>query len=95
MANFPRAESKIQHLAHEIVAGLEIHTDLYPSPPVSAKDLDKVLAAYTDAADAATELQAKAEHATATKDEALQTLMDDMKMVRGMRRTRPITTTPA
>nr|VFJ51182.1 MAG: hypothetical protein BECKFM1743A_GA0114220_1009112 [Candidatus Kentron sp. FM]VFJ51299.1 MAG: hypothetical protein BECKFM1743C_GA0114222_1009512 [Candidatus Kentron sp. FM]VFK08879.1 MAG: hypothetical protein BECKFM1743B_GA0114221_1008411 [Candidatus Kentron sp. FM] len=80
ITDLPRAESKIQSLAHEIVAGLKIHTDLYPSPPISAEDLDKALAAYTDAADAAIDLQAQAEHATATKDEALQTLVDDMKM---------------
>nr|VFJ73865.1 MAG: hypothetical protein BECKFW1821C_GA0114237_105513 [Candidatus Kentron sp. FW] len=81
MTNLPRAESKIQSLAHEIVAGLQTHTDLYPSPPISAEDLDKALAAYTTALDAATDLQAQAEHATATKDEALQTLVDDMKMI--------------
>nr|VFJ67060.1 MAG: hypothetical protein BECKFM1743C_GA0114222_104444 [Candidatus Kentron sp. FM]VFJ68746.1 MAG: hypothetical protein BECKFM1743A_GA0114220_104823 [Candidatus Kentron sp. FM]VFK17130.1 MAG: hypothetical protein BECKFM1743B_GA0114221_104623 [Candidatus Kentron sp. FM] len=81
MANFPRAEFKIQSLAHEIVAGLQAHTDLYPSPPISTEDLDKALAAYTGALDAAIDLQAQAEHATATKDEALQTLVDDMKMV--------------
>nr|VFJ94290.1 MAG: Fibronectin type III domain-containing protein [Candidatus Kentron sp. H]VFJ94818.1 MAG: Fibronectin type III domain-containing protein [Candidatus Kentron sp. H]VFK01295.1 MAG: Fibronectin type III domain-containing protein [Candidatus Kentron sp. H] len=81
MASFPRAETKIQSLAHEMVAGLTAHADLYPSPPITVQALGEALSAYTGAFDAAMDLQAQAEHATATKDEALQTLVDDMKMI--------------
>nr|VFJ97758.1 MAG: hypothetical protein BECKLFY1418A_GA0070994_10738 [Candidatus Kentron sp. LFY] len=41
---------------------------------------NRALDAYTRAFDAAKDLHAQAEHAIATKDEALQALMDDMKM---------------
>nr|VFK57751.1 MAG: hypothetical protein BECKUNK1418G_GA0071005_10013 [Candidatus Kentron sp. UNK]VFK69194.1 MAG: hypothetical protein BECKUNK1418H_GA0071006_101137 [Candidatus Kentron sp. UNK] len=84
MAHFPKAETKIQHLAHEIVTGLTIHADLFPAPPVAVEALAAALATYTEAAEAAEaalELHAQAEHATATKDEALQALTDDMKMI--------------
>nr|VFJ90247.1 MAG: Fibronectin type III domain-containing protein [Candidatus Kentron sp. H]VFJ92417.1 MAG: Fibronectin type III domain-containing protein [Candidatus Kentron sp. H]VFJ99019.1 MAG: Fibronectin type III domain-containing protein [Candidatus Kentron sp. H] len=80
MAHFPKAESKIQHLAHEMVTGLTAHTNLFPAPPVTAEALAAALATYTEAAEAALELYAQAEHATATKDEALQVLVDDMKL---------------
>nr|VFK56715.1 MAG: Fibronectin type III domain-containing protein [Candidatus Kentron sp. TUN]VFK65670.1 MAG: Fibronectin type III domain-containing protein [Candidatus Kentron sp. TUN] len=81
MAHFPKAETKIQSLGHEMVTGLSTHTDLFPAPPVTAEALEVALTAYTKAAETATDLRAEAEHATATKDEALQTLTDDMKMV--------------
>nr|VFK40179.1 MAG: hypothetical protein BECKSD772F_GA0070984_105610 [Candidatus Kentron sp. SD]VFK45730.1 MAG: hypothetical protein BECKSD772E_GA0070983_105910 [Candidatus Kentron sp. SD]VFK78461.1 MAG: hypothetical protein BECKSD772D_GA0070982_101535 [Candidatus Kentron sp. SD] len=80
MAHFPKAETKIQHLAHEMVTGLTTHTDLFPAPPVTTEALAAALATYTEAAEVALELHAQAEHATATKDEALQVLTDDMKL---------------
>nr|VFK63865.1 MAG: hypothetical protein BECKTC1821F_GA0114240_11087 [Candidatus Kentron sp. TC] len=81
MAHFPKAETKIQSLAHEIVTGLTSHTDLFPAPPVSVEALEAAIKNYTDAADAALEQQAAAEQAVATKNEALQALTDDMKMI--------------
>jgi len=54
---------------------------MYPAPPVSAETLEARIGAYThQAADAAKEAQAT-EHAIDTKNEALQALADDMKMV--------------
>lgn len=35
MAKFPKAESKIQSLVHEIISGLEAYPDIFP-PPLSA-----------------------------------------------------------
>nr|VFK40847.1 MAG: Fibronectin type III domain-containing protein [Candidatus Kentron sp. TC] len=81
MALFPKAETKIKSLAHEIVAGLTTHAEMFPSPPVTAEALEAALKAYTDAADAALEAQAEAKHAVDVKSEALQTLADDMKMI--------------
>jgi len=80
MSNFPRAETKIQSLANEMVTGLKKHTDLFPAPPVDAAALETALAAYRKAVDEAIDLQAEAEHAVAIKDDALHALMDDMKL---------------
>jgi len=81
MALFPKAETKIQSLAHEIVTGLSAHTDLYPAPPVSAEALAATIETYIKAADAALEQQAAAKHAIDIKNEALAALVDDMKMI--------------
>ncbi len=78
---FPKAESKVQALAHEIVAGLRAREDLFPSPPVGPDELDKALRAYVEAADAAKAQQAAAKQAVDAKDEALEALVDEMKMV--------------
>nr|VFJ88606.1 MAG: Fibronectin type III domain-containing protein [Candidatus Kentron sp. H] len=81
MALFPKAETKIQTLAHEILTGLNTHADLYPAPPVSAETLAAAIETYTGAADAALEQQAAAKHAIDVKNEALAALVDDMKMI--------------
>ena len=39
---FPKSESKIVSLIHDIIAGLEAHPDLFPNPPVSAEDLPRI-----------------------------------------------------
>ncbi|WP_133512852.1 fibronectin type III domain-containing protein [Candidatus Thiosymbion oneisti] len=81
MAMFPKAETKIQSLAHEILTGLKAHTDLFPSPPISAEELKQTLDAFLDALDAAKEQQAAASHAVDRKNEALEALTDRMKMI--------------
>jgi len=62
-----------------MLTGLGANAAVYPSPPVSVADLGAALSAFVTAKNAATAAQAAAEQATATKDEALQTLVDDMK----------------
>jgi hypothetical protein len=80
MASFPIREAEVFALAHELTNGLTNNTDIYPAPPISTADLGTIMGNYLVAKDAAVEAQAAAEEATATKDEALQTLIDDMKM---------------
>jgi len=79
MARFPKSESEIFALAQEMVTGLNANAAVYPSPPVSVADLGSALSAFVTAKNASTAAQAAAEQTTATKDEALQTLVDDMK----------------
>jgi len=79
MARFPKSESEIFALAQEMMTGLGANAAVYPSPPVSVADLGSALSAFVTAKNASTAAQAAAEQATATKDEALQTLVDDMK----------------
>ncbi|MCB2262748.1 MAG: fibronectin type III domain-containing protein [Candidatus Thiosymbion ectosymbiont of Robbea hypermnestra] len=81
MATFPKAETKIQSLAHEILTGLKAHTDLFPSPPVDAEELGQTLDAFIDAADALKEQQAAVSHAVDLKHEALEALTDRMRMI--------------
>nr|VFK23165.1 MAG: Fibronectin type III domain-containing protein [Candidatus Kentron sp. MB]VFK28344.1 MAG: Fibronectin type III domain-containing protein [Candidatus Kentron sp. MB]VFK74212.1 MAG: Fibronectin type III domain-containing protein [Candidatus Kentron sp. MB] len=81
MAQFPKAESKIQSLAHEIVSGLEAHPDIFPNPPVSAKELEKELNAYMEAADDAKDKQAAASHAIDLKNEGLERVVDEAKRI--------------
>jgi len=79
MARFPSKEAEVFALAQEMLTGLGANAAVYPSPPVSVADLGAALSAFVTAKNAATAAQAAAEQATATKDEALQTLVDDMK----------------
>jgi len=79
MARFPKSEPEILALGQSMVTGLAANAAVYPAPPASVADLEAALSAYIDAKNTATAAQAAAEQATATKDEALQTLTDAMK----------------
>nr|VFK68274.1 MAG: Fibronectin type III domain-containing protein [Candidatus Kentron sp. UNK]VFK73511.1 MAG: Fibronectin type III domain-containing protein [Candidatus Kentron sp. UNK] len=81
MARFPKAESQIQSLAHEIITGLTEHPELFPNPPISAEELQKMLDTYTRDADDAKEQQATANHAIDVKNGSLEVLGDDMKQI--------------
>ena len=78
MARFPKSEAEILALGQSMATGLAANAAVYPAPPVSVANLGAALSAYVTAKNAATAAQA-AEQATATKDEALQTLTDSMK----------------
>ncbi len=79
MARFPLKEAEILALANDMAAGLAANAATFPAPPVAPADLQTAMAAYITARDAAVAAAAAAEQATAAKDEALQTLTDDMK----------------
>ena len=79
MAQFPRTEPQVIVLAQDMAAGLAANAAVYPAPPVAPADLQTAMAAYITARDAAVVAAAAAEKATAAKDEALQSLADDMK----------------
>jgi len=79
MARFPTKEAGIFALAQEMVTGLSASSAVYPSPPVSPADLGSAVGAYVNAKNGATAAQAAGEQATATKDEALEALIDAMK----------------
>ncbi|MEA3364702.1 MAG: hypothetical protein U9Q79_03590 [Candidatus Hydrogenedentes bacterium] len=66
-------------LAQDMAAGLAANAAVYPAPPVAPADLQAAIGAYVTARDAAVAAVAAAEQATATKNEALQALTDDMK----------------
>lgn len=79
MAQFPKSESRIAALAHNIVSGLTGNPTVFPSPPVEATDMTALIDAYTSARNDLAAKQAAAENATATKDEVLQALVEGMK----------------
>ncbi|WP_133512522.1 fibronectin type III domain-containing protein [Candidatus Thiosymbion oneisti] len=81
MATFPKAEARVQSLAHEIMTGLQAHAELFPNPPVTPEAIGQSLTAYTKAADLVKEQQAAFSHAVDAKNEALEALTDTMKMV--------------
>ncbi|VFM95919.1 MAG: hypothetical protein BECKG1743D_GA0114223_101333 [Candidatus Kentron sp. G] len=78
---FPKSESKIVSLIHDIIAGLEAHPDLFPNPPVSAEDLRKQFKTYLKSADTANEKQAEAKHAVEDKNHELDTAVESSKMI--------------
>ena len=79
MARFPLKEAEILALANDMAAGLAANAAVFPAPPVAPADLQTAMATYITARDAAVAAAAAAEQATASKDEALQALTDDMK----------------
>ena len=79
MATFPKSEMEILGLAQEMSNGLANNVATYPAPPVLPAALSTAMSAYLVAKNEVTELQAKAELAVQTKNEALATLVEDMK----------------
>lgn len=79
MAKFPKAESKIQSLVHEIISGLKAYPDIFPNPPVSIEELKKDLDTYIKSFDTAKDKQAEASHAIDVKNEDLETAVDAAK----------------
>ena len=79
MARFPTKEAEVLALAHEIESGLNANAATYPAPPFPGIALAMAMNAYNTTKNAATAAVAAAEQATATKDEALQTLADHMR----------------
>nr|VFK25091.1 MAG: hypothetical protein BECKMB1821G_GA0114241_101134 [Candidatus Kentron sp. MB]VFK29850.1 MAG: hypothetical protein BECKMB1821I_GA0114274_101224 [Candidatus Kentron sp. MB]VFK74966.1 MAG: hypothetical protein BECKMB1821H_GA0114242_101324 [Candidatus Kentron sp. MB] len=80
MATYPIEEGKILILGQEMSSGLKANQEIFPTPPVDTKKLDAALDAYVAARDAAAAAQVAAEQATATKQEVLHALSDDIKL---------------
>ena len=81
MARFPLRENDIKSLAQNIVTGLTDNAALYPSPPVTAVDLQAVLDSFITLGDECVAARAAAEQATETKDAGLEELIDAMRAV--------------
>ena len=79
MARFPRTEPETLALAQAMITGLGANPLVYPAPPVAPLDLGTAAAAYSTARSDAVAAEAAAAAAITAKDEALQTLTDDMK----------------
>jgi hypothetical protein len=78
---FPYREPEIVQLAHDIAAGLASNADVFPAPPYSPEDLEKVLGVHDDNRDAQIMSRATAMRATAAKDESLEAIADMSKSV--------------
>lgn len=79
MATFPLDEAGIVTLANDMSNGLQVHSDVFPNPPVDVLTLDNQLAAYGAARDEAVIAQAAAEEAIDKKQAALRALASLMK----------------
>ena len=79
MARFPKSEAEVAALAQQMIHGLTANPEDFSSPPVAPEDLQTALATYIAARDAAVTSAAAAAQGTAAKDDALQTLTDQMK----------------
>ena len=79
MASFPRTEAEILMLAQAMQTGLADHLVNFPAPPFSAAELHTALDNYVSAKNGALNAQAVATGATALKNAALETLVDEMK----------------
>lgn len=79
MALFPIREDEIIALGRAIVKGFSENKKVFPSPPVSFKELQESLERVVAAQEASEKARAAAEHATANKKAALQELSEKMR----------------
>jgi hypothetical protein len=79
MPRFPQAEPAVAALALLIMNGLTTATEDFPTPPVSAEELQARLEAYNAARKAAVTAESAAREHYAAKDDALEDLIDGMK----------------
>ena len=83
MARFPRKESDVAALASQMITGLKEHAEEFPAPPRSVEQLEASLSEYRGMLEAAVIASAAASEAYEDKTEALETLVEDMKLVLG------------
>ena len=81
MPRFPKAEPQVQSQIHEIISGLEAHPDVFPNPPIGAKDLEKLFNTYMASFETAKDKQAEASHAIDIKNEDLETAVEAAKRI--------------
>ncbi len=81
MVRFPKSEAEVAVLAGEIINGLAVNADDYPSPPLGSTELQASLDAFRATHDAVVAAQAATAEAFDVKDEALERLSDEMKLV--------------
>ena len=79
MAKFPITEADIVALAEVMQSGLAGNLAVYPAPPVLPLELLVLINTYQNAKNGAIAAQAAAEEATATKNDALDDLVEAMK----------------
>ena len=79
MAKFPITEADIVALAEVMQSGLTGNLTVYPAPPVLPLDLVALISAYQSAKNGAIAATAAAEEATATKNDALDDMVEAMK----------------
>lgn len=80
MSTFPLREADIARLAHDLASGLASHPEDFPAPPFGAEEIEKSLAEYNAAREAAIQASANAQQGTAAKNQALTALVDKLKM---------------
>lgn len=76
---FPKREPDLARLAHDLVNGLQANAEDFPSPPVSPDQLQQTLDTYDAAREAAITRYAHAVSGTQEKEEAMDSLIDEMK----------------
>lgn len=81
MARFPKREAEIATLAAEIINGLTENAEDFPSPPITVEELQARLDTYRKAHDAAVIAQSAAAEAFDIKENALDSMCDDMRLV--------------
>lgn len=79
MRKFPRREADVVALARQIIHGLTVKADVYPSPPLDPAELRSLLDAYKRALEATIAARAAATVARKTKDAAFKDLVEGMK----------------
>ena len=79
MATFPTRENDVRGLADDLIKGLTQHTDIFPSPPTSAEELQASFQKFQEAREAAATADGAARDAHGAKDEALEDLTEKMK----------------
>ena len=79
MASFPRSEAETVALVEAMIVGLTNNPGIFAAPPVDVLTLTTARDAYIAARTALINEQAKAEQATATKDDALRVMVAGMK----------------
>jgi hypothetical protein len=79
MATFPRSEAEIGSLAQYLISGFRTYTEDFPAPPVSPDDLEGSLHSYFEVRESAAASTGAATEAVAMKQEALETLVSQMK----------------
>lgn len=77
---FPIREAEIRTLAQNIITGLTGNAD-FPSPPVSASDLQNLLNLLISQSDAQVAAQAAAKQATETKRATMNEITSSMKAI--------------
>ncbi len=76
---FPKREPEIARLANDLVNGLRTNAEDFPSPPVSPDQLRQTLDTYNAAREAVITRYAHAVSGTQEKDEAVDSLIDEMR----------------
>src|SRR5258706_15042110 len=71
---FPSRETDIVRLAHDIAGGIRTNPELFPTPPISAEQLDAAVAGYFAKRDVAVASTANARQGTVDKASALEAL---------------------